>query len=34
MPSVTRLGAPTDIPEVDPVTEDLEGWVKVEGNRP
>jgi uncharacterized cupin superfamily protein len=32
MPSVTRLGASTDVPEVDPVTEDLEGWVEVEGN--
>lgn len=28
MPKVTRLGPP----EGEPLTEDLEGWVKVEGN--
>jgi len=32
MALVTRLGAPHDSTEVDPVTEDLEGWVKVDGN--
>ena len=31
MPLVTRLSAPGDTGAVDPVTEDLEGWVKVEG---
>ena len=32
MATVTRLGAPSDAPAINPMTEDLEGWVKVEGN--